>query len=958
MYMRLKLLALAASTLIIAACGGGGSGGAFTPPAATFVVTVAAGQTTTTPKSLVDVLVSVRRSTGEAVTDGTSVTLQVSPPGVGLVSFISSGNVVIGDRALATTAGGTANFRFHSKTIGTAVLTASVNDPNSTGAAVTASTNVAVVAGPASDPRLQMVATTTTLPTNTFGVAPFLGSPFLSEVIITWRRLDGTLVNTGDKVNVSINPVINTAGFSTPDDPATADINEFLLHIAQAPVNNVAGKSTVFMQALDIPSTSVMTVTANDPNTNETLEAALTFTVVNGAPQLPGSLTLTRSANALYIQGSGGRTADQLQVAIKDGAGGPVPDPVGNGVAFNNLQMELLGGSLGGDRLRTVNAQGATVQGNLITARSINGQAQVTYETGTQTRIVQVRATSDRADNNVDNGITDPVTAVMSITVSDGRLYELELTIPVVDAIVTNNSAISLDPAAPPSANGTYSLTVSAEAIDSLGNPVIPGTEIRFGSIDGPLQNNFFAISGLTGNPQEGGTSFADPNGLFTTQGGGAGPSDTLLVFGEEITGNRDLESARRVQSVNGATSITVQRRFNFNDTTGVTVDSGAILPYVIGRPEDGSIRAVAFTDASGVASTQLTYPAGDLGKLGKLAAIHAEGNGDIVAGTPELITDAEFVRFAGIAPGQLVAFPSSIPGNKTVSVDVCYFDAQDNPISGSFVAFSFTNLNGGIGRVDGVQTSGVTTSPTGSDGCVTVSVQTLGMVPSAAGPGTEPTVTFSVGAATAPVTIVTGTVLLAASPSTVTGDGGRLIQLTLTSADGSPIQSAIITGTCTSSGGTLSITTAPAPTSASGTTTAIVTASGFDVTTASGPTGSCIFSAGTATATVNWNSRNICGSSDGVGFSPPPPGCPSSTVNLTIFGVGSSTSSPSGLLCTGPTLGACSATFAPGTQVLVQLNVPPTSWGGDCAAFGTAQAATISLPPLPTTVNCTVVFP
>jgi len=872
---------------------------------------------------------------------------------VGLVSFISTSNsVVIGDRAVATTAGGRANFRFHSKAIGTAVLTASFNDPNSTGAAVTASTNVAVVTGPASDPRLQMVATTTTLPTNTFGVAPFLGSPFLSEVIITWRRLDGTLVNTGDKVNVSVNPVINTAGFSTPDDPATTDINEFLLHLAQAPVNNVAGKSTVFMQALDIPSISVMTVTANDPNTNETLEAALTFTVVNGSPQLPGSLTLTRSGNALYIQGSGGRTSDQLQVAINDGAGGPVPDPVGNGVAFNNLQMELLGGSLGGDRLRTVNAQGATVQGNLITARSINGQAQVTYETGTQTRIVQVRATSDRADNNVDNGIIDPVTAVLSITVSDGRLFDLDLASPAVDAIVINNSSISLDPAATPTPNGSYSLTVSAIATDRQGNPVIPGTEIRFGSIDGPLQNNAFVISGLTGNPQEGGTGFSDPTGLFTTQGGGAGPGDTLLVFGEEVVGNRDLESARLVQSVNGPTSITVQRRFNFNDDTGASVDSGAILPYVIGRAEDGNIQAVAVTDANGVARTQLNYP---VSKLGKLAGIHAQGNGEVISGTPELVTDAEFIRFAGVAPGTLVAFPSAIPGNKTVSVDVCYFDAQENPISGSFVAFAFQDLNGGTGRVDSVQTSGVTTSPTGPDGCVTVSVQTLGMVPSS-GAGTGPKLQFSIGAATADVTITTGAVLLSASPTALIGDGGRLIALTLTSADGTPIETAIITGVCTSSGGTLSVTQQAPPTNALGKTTAIVTATGFDVTTATGPTGSCVFSAGTATATVTWTSRNICGS--GGGFSPPPPGCPFTTVNLTIFGVGSSTSIPSGLTCVGPTSGACTATFAPGEQVFVQLNTPPTGWGGDCATFGTAQAATINTGAANSVTNCTVTFP
>ena len=40
---------------------------------------------------------------------------------------------------------------------------------------------------------------------------------------------------------------------------------------------------------------------------------------------------------------------------------------------------------------------------------------------------------------------------------------------------------------------------------------------------------------GTTGDPQEGGTLFTDPNGAFTTLGGGAGANDTLIVFGEDL---------------------------------------------------------------------------------------------------------------------------------------------------------------------------------------------------------------------------------------------------------------------------------------------------------------------------------------------------------------------------------------------------------------------------------------
>lgn len=966
MVKRLKLIASLFVTLMLSACGGGGGGGgSFQPPATT--VSVSVGQAQTTPRSLVDVLVTARTSNGAPLPNGTQITLQVSPPAVGEVSFISdggagggsSGPIVIGDRVNATVVGGSANFRFHSRSLGTAVLTASLNDPNAPARVITGTANINVAPGPASDPRLQIAATTTTLPANIFDVPPFLGSPYLSEVTVTWRRLNGELVTTfpqgrENSVSVNVNPILNTGGFCTLDDPETTDINEFQLRLGQAPVDTIAGKATLFLRSLDLATTTVMTVTALDPDTDETLEAQLTFNIVNGSPRLPASLALTRSGRPIYIDGSGGNTSDQIEAAIRDGSGTFVPDPVSGSSAYNNIRAEIVGGLQGGDRLRTVNAQGATVQGAVVNARSFNGLASFNYEAGTQARVVQIRVTSDRADNNVDNGISDPVSATMNVTVSDGILFDLDITGPSVSAIIVNPVSDQADADGfPLDPDGSYSLTISAIATDRQGNPVVPGTEIRFGSIDEPLQNNAFVIADDDGDPQEGSTGFTDADGAFTSLGGGAGPGDTLLVFGEEITGNRDLESARTVQTVNGPSNITVNRRFNFNDDTGVSVNNGAVLPYVIGRAVDGNIHPVAYTDANGVARTQLNYP---VSKLGKLAGIYAQGNGDIVSGTPELVTDAEFIRFPGVGPGQLVANPSAIPGNRTVAVEVCYYDALNSPISGSFINFTFQNLNGGTGRVDGVTTAGVSTSPTGPDGCVDVSVQTLGMVPSGAG-GSMPQVIFSVGAAEAPVDIITGSVILSASPTAHAGDGGRLIQLTLTAADGTPIQGAVITGTCTVNGaGTLSITNPPQGTNAQGQTTTVVTANGFSLLgAAAGPTGTCTFSTvgGAATATVTWTSQNLCEL-----FSPlPPAGCPSSTINLAITGVGSSVSSPSGLTCQGPTLGVCTAVFSPNTPVTITLNAPPISWGAECAGFGNAQVVLIVTGPDGAMTNCTVNF-
>ncbi len=967
MGIKFRISAAALFTALLAACGGGGGGGSdggFQPPS--LVVGITTGQAQTTPRSLVDVVVSARNSNGAPFPNGSTLTLQVSPPSVGQVSFISNGGttgstggpVVIGDRVNATVSGGTANFRFHSRAVGNAVLTVSMNDPNAPARVVTAEARINVVAGPASDPRLQITATTATLPANTFNVEPFLGSPYLSEATVTWRRLNGELVTVfpqgrDNQVNVSVNPVLNTGGFCLPDDPETDDINEFLLRLAQAPVPTVGGKATIFFRSLDIPTTSVMTVSALDPDTDETIEASYTFNVVNGSPRLPATLNPTRVGNSLYIQGSGGNTAEQVTVNVLDGSNGPVPDPIFAGVAYNNLQAELIGGSIGGDRLRAANAQGAAVQGAVIKVRSINGIASFNYESGTQPRVAQVRVVADRADNNVDNGISDPVSATMTLTVGDGRLFDLDITSPAQGSLTVNGGETNPD--------GSYSLTIAVLATDRFGNPVVPGTEIRFGSIDSPLQNNQFIIADDDGDPAEGGTTFVDADGAFTTLGGGVGPGDTLLVFGEEreAQGDRDLESARTVQSVNSASNITVARRFNFNDTTGTSVNHGPVLPYIIGRAADGNIGTVAFTDINGVARTTLNYP---VSKLGKLAAVYAQGNADVVAGLPELVTDVELVRFAGVAGGTLTANPNAIPGNRTVSIDVCHLDALGNPISGSFIDFSFSQIGAGTGRVDGVASSGTTEDPTGPDGCVTVSVQTLGIVPGGAG-SDDPLLTFSAGGdAEAEVEIVTGVVLLAASPSSHAGDGGRQVGLTLTAADGSPIEGAVITGSCTvtGTGGTLTVTQQAAPTNAMGKTIALVTADGFSIIPpAPGPSGQCTFQTvgGGATATVTWNAQDTCSL-----FSPQAPtGCPAATLSLSIVGVGTANSNPNGLNCLGPTVGSCSAVFAPNTPVFLTLNPaaanPNITWGGACASFGTAQAATIILGAAGSLTNCTVTF-
>ncbi len=377
---------------------------------------------------------------------------------------------------------------------------------------------------------------------------------------------------------------------------------------------------------------------------------------------------------------------------------------------------------------------------------------------------IQIRATADRSDNNVTNGIADPVSATFSVIVSDGKLYSLEITSPVVapnlPGITVNSVSgdVSSDSSGiPPDPDATLSLIVSALGTDRQGNPVLPGTSIRFGAVDEPVgapgsaDDNVFLISGIDGNPQEGGTLFTAPTGRFQTAGGGAGPGDALVVFGKAVEGNSDLVSAVTVASVNSQTSLTASSAFNRNDTTGVSVDYGSVLPYLIGRAQHGNISSPETTNNIGVAHTTLNYT---VNSVGSAVAIWAEGDGvDNVTSGQRSVVDAGTLVYPGLAPATLLVSPLTIAGNTTNTITVCVTDALGIPLRGVQVGFLYTLTGAGRGTVDGTPNTGTFDHLTGVDGCTQGSSTTSGIGGSSTG-GTAGTLTISAAGQSQDITI------------------------------------------------------------------------------------------------------------------------------------------------------------------------------------------------------------
>ena len=829
---------------------------------------------------------------------------------------------------------------------------------------------------PGNDTTLSLSATTTTLPICQFGAGAsecnFFGSPFISEVTVTWRHKDGQLVTGTSPVNVSVTPttVITFSTLNKGPPPAPPALDQFHTLLGSGPVDVTGGVGTIFVHANNVPGSGVLSVTAIDPISKQTITAQLTITVAGAATGLPSSVTAT-SGGPVYISGSNGPQSTIITAIVRDGSHALVANPSG----FDNVQFQIVGPANSDARLVGINAAGQQVSGTTIATVTHSGIATVTFQSGTQQGPVQVKVTADRADNNVDNGISDPVSATVTVTVSDGRLFSLTLTSPgsnapaiLINRVSTGVTLINQGTTPlPPDPNATYSFTVSAIGTDRQGNPVLPGTQILFGSIDSPVDAaGNYLISGVHGDPQEGGTSFTATDGHFKTAGGGAGPGDTLLVFGKLVVGNSDLESADRVTSVLSEQSLTVATPFNWNDTTGVSVNYGPVLPYIIGRAQIGNITSPAFTNSVGVASTTLNYP---VSALGHVTAIWAQGDGTNTAthpGSTDVVTDIDLAAFPGVAPAKIVISPNPIPGNITIGVTACIFDALGSPLSGVTFQFSFVNLGVGSGTLDGINGAGTVPQATDASGCVNTTVKTNGIASSSGGTDV-PGLTFTAGSATAtaPITASGGLILLA-KPSALGGNGGT-VTLTLLTSNGIPVPGVQLNGTCT--GATVGIFSGPGVTDAQGNTTVVITA---DLNQPGAPgSGSCTFTTPTGSPTVTVNLQGIDPCKSGV--SPLPIGCTitpptPSTVALSVVSgatnTASFTSNPPGASCSGVkgSTQTCSATLNGGTYLFtaVPTGATPTAvtWSGSCTPSGTNKATLIVPTAATTGLTCTATEP
>lgn len=523
-----------------------------------------------------------------------------------------------------------------------------------------------------------MTADKTTLPINILGAGANPSNAYTNTITVQ-IKLDGNLFPASSVAISIVSGVSSGALFYLDGDTEHEDVDGNPLAFRRLTFENTDGIVTAHFLASSTPGTVVLAATATDPNTNQSISANLSLEVTGGGASQgggsPSTVSFVMDAAPVYISNNpvGTTTVTQrsykiFQVFVLDDFGQPI-----NASSGHMIKIDLLDNRPhGGEWLSGTDASGNAQEGTSILVDPIGGAATVVLHSGTLPGTVVISAAADRSDNNVENGIETAITNYASVSIGTAEISSLTFSGPLADAVLAQQNTLAAQLADPTTLeatdalwNGIYTRFVTVIASDPYGNPPPEGTLITFRLIDSPLdllKNTYptqghgqFAITGYTGDPQEGGLDFYAPNRTVSRAAGDTlnpfvvpnGVSDAiaiplcvLMLQDPEVIGSNSSEGrpeyhvGSRIITGRAGNMLVVNTAFNQTDqnvganvwyTVGCAPHKGSVKNYNLVDSGDGETQISVMTDSSGVASTIVNYPASQVGRRFMLAA---EANG------------------------------------------------------------------------------------------------------------------------------------------------------------------------------------------------------------------------------------------------------------------------------------------------------------------------------------------
>ncbi|WP_050812498.1 Ig domain-containing protein [Acidovorax radicis] len=260
------------------------------------------------------------------------------------------------------------------------------------------------------------------LPLNIAGAQPGIGAyrPYTTSLYVEARKGNSPISGGNDIFGCNIAGGLDSGSLYYLDgdeahETEVDDGNGGKIKIPNAYRNITlganAGGNSFHFHAGDQAGTARITCSVTDPRDNQQKSASVVISVggTTGKPasvrmeaQIPGYLGTKNNANGLLNQMG-------IQAFVMDDTNQPTAS--GSGA---NMQVRILSGTDAAQGARLV---AGAQSGSVLQLPSVGGVATFSLLSGTQTGPIFLELTSDRFDNNVSNGIIDPITTIQPISV-------------------------------------------------------------------------------------------------------------------------------------------------------------------------------------------------------------------------------------------------------------------------------------------------------------------------------------------------------------------------------------------------------------------------------------------------------------------------------------------------------------------------------------------------------------
>ena len=289
-----------------------------------------------------------------------------------------------------------------------------------------------------------------TLPVNIGHVLPSIGTsaPYTTTLYVNATEGGNPIIGTTNAFACNIDKGLDAGALYYLDGKSEHETDVDGVKIPNAyrsiTLDSNSGGNSFHFHASNTVGTVRVTCTVTNPRDNQVKSASVDIAVGSGtapAAGMPSSVLYQASSGALgtRINQNNVPNSISVQAQVRDEMGQWVSDPT-----VPNLQVYIQGGDASaGARLRRDGQTGTAI---MTTTR--NGVADFVLSSGNEVGPIVLVMTADRADNNVANGIQDPVSQVLVIPTWNG-IPNTPLTLAAQSIAATCNQRVS------------YALTVS-----------------------------------------------------------------------------------------------------------------------------------------------------------------------------------------------------------------------------------------------------------------------------------------------------------------------------------------------------------------------------------------------------------------------------------------------------------------------------------------------------------------